>query len=111
MALVVFLSTARSMKEGQRIGEELVKCKLAACVNVIPGALSFFIWDKKIRREKEVILLIKSEKRLAREIIKKIQEIHSYSIPEGIYLAIDGGERKYLDWAKKTVKGPKRKNS
>lgn len=111
MALMLFLSTASSMKEGQRIGEELVKARLAACVNIIPGAVSLFVWDKKFCREKEVILLIKSEKRLAKAIIKKIKEIHGYSVPEGIYLEIDGGEAKYLDWVKKSIKNSGIKNS
>ena len=107
MDFMLFISTAGSQAEGERIAKALVRSKLAACINVIPGAVSFFSWEGKICREKETLLLIKSRKGVLKKIINKIKEMNSYSVPEGIYIKVDGGEKNYLDWVRKSMKAQK----
>ncbi len=98
MSFFLVLSTAGSEEEGQRIGKTLVKKRLAACVNIIPGITSHFYWGRKLCTEREVILLIKTVKRELQEIACNIKEIHSYSVPEILFIKIEGGNKKYLDW-------------
>ncbi len=98
MSFLLVLSTAASKKEGQRIGKSLVEKRLAACVNVVPGVISFFRWEGKISTEREVLLLIKTTRGSFRRIAKEIKELHSYSVPEVLSLEIDGGEERYLEW-------------
>lgn len=103
-SFIFLISTASSKKEGERIANGLLKSKLAACVNLIPGAMSFFFWKGKVCREKEVILLIKSCRGMECKIINKIKELHSYSVPEGIFINIAGGDKKYLEWVRESIK-------
>ncbi len=103
-SFILFISTAGSIKEGERIAVGLLKSKLAACVNIIPGGMSFFFWEGRLCREKEAILLIKSRKGMEKKIINKIKELHSYSVPEGLFMTIAGGDNKYLEWVKKSIK-------
>ena len=41
--------TVPSKKIGERIARTLVESKLAACVNIIPGVESVYIWEDKVR--------------------------------------------------------------
>ncbi len=103
MSFFFVLSTAGSEKEGYRIGKILVEKRLAACVNVIPGITSFFFWEGKLCKDKEVMLLIKTTERNLRKIRNNIIKIHSYSVPEILFVKIAKGDKKYLDWIQETV--------
>lgn len=104
------LCTAGSRKEAGRIGKALVEKSLAACVSVIPGVRSFFPWQGQFCEEKEILLLIKTNQGRLREIINNIKKLHSYSVPEILFVKIEGGEEKYLDWLGKMV-GRKRRRT
>lgn len=103
MGFFLAFSSARSEKEGQRIGKILVEKRLAACVNVISGMTSFFFWEGKVCKAKEVMLLIKTTERNVKEITNNIKKIHSYSVPEILFVKIEKGDKKYLDWVRETV--------
>jgi len=103
MSVWVMISTAGSAKEGNRMAKELVAGNLAACVTVFPGITSHFFWEGKLSREKEAMILIKTTKGNAGKVIKKIKQIHKYQLPEILFFQAAGGEKRYLDWVKRTV--------
>jgi len=95
--IVVFITTSSS-DEAKKIGEHLVREHLAACVNIVDGMLSIFHWEGKLNTEYENLLIVKSvEKRLS-ALIKRVQTLHSYDVPEIIALPIIGGASDYLKW-------------
>jgi len=100
---LLILSTAGTEEEGRRIAHKIVKERLAACANVVRGVTSFFYWDGKLCQEEEVMILAKTGKRKLGKLMKKIKEIHSYTVPEIIFLKVEGGEKKYLEWVKRMV--------
>ncbi len=104
--IVVFV-TAKDVTEAQKISEKLLNEKYAACVNVLEGVRSLFWWDGKVDRADEVLLIIKSQKKLFPKIIKAVKSVHSYSVPEIIALPIIDGQKDYLKWIKETT-APKR---
>ena len=63
MSVWVMLSTAGSVREANRMAETLVEENLAACVTVLPGALSHFFWEGKLCREKEAVIIAKTTRR------------------------------------------------
>jgi len=105
MSVWVMISTAKSVKEANGMAKELVATKLAACVSVFPGIISHFFWEGKISREKEAMILVKTTKKNYSKILKKIKEIHKYNLPESIFFQAAGGEKRYLDWVKKSTAG------
>jgi periplasmic divalent cation tolerance protein len=98
--IVVFV-TAGSEKEAEKIAQALLKEKLAACINIVPGLKSMFRWKGQISTEEEVLLLIKTKDKLFEKLKKRIIELHSYEVPEIIALGILAGSEKYLEWLKK----------
>lgn len=105
MKIFLVISTAGSEKEGLKIAQRLVETKMAACVNVIPKVRSFFRWKGKICQEQEVMLFIKTVQKQLKKINKEIKRIHSYELPEIIFLQIDQGGEEYLQWIKKMAGG------
>ena len=98
------LCTTSNIKEAQNIAKLLVEEKLAACVNILPGIQSIYIWENKIHNDNECLMLIKTTLKALPSLKIKIQEIHSYSIPEIIAIDITEGSEKYLNWVKQNVK-------
>ncbi|MFX1302784.1 MAG: divalent-cation tolerance protein CutA [Promethearchaeota archaeon] len=103
MNYYIFLVTVPNIEEGQRIAKILVENKLAACVNIIRNILSIYRWKGKIEEDDEHLLLIKTTKENSESIIDKINEIHSYEIPECIGFKIEKGSESYLNWIKEVV--------
>ena len=98
---IVVLVTCGSFSEGRKIARELVEARLAACVNLLESPVrSLYRWKGEMESSSEYLLLIKSRMGLFRSIRKKVQDLHSYEVPEIIALPILQGSRAYLSWIK-----------
>ncbi len=100
--LIVFI-TAPSVQDAENIGNELVDSRLAACVNILPGIRSIFIWNDKKESVDECLLLVKTRKNHFDKIRDKVRQLHSYDTPEIISVEISNGNQDYLDWIDKAV--------
>jgi periplasmic divalent cation tolerance protein len=96
--------TAANRRECRKIARHLVEAKLAACVNITQPIESIYCWEGKIADEKELLMLIKSTRRLFPEIKLEISRLHSYDTPEIICLPIVAGSQDYLQWVSDSVK-------
>lgn len=95
---IVLLSTFPSEDEAEKLGTEMVKKGLVACVNLVPKIRSIYKWKEKVYNEEEILLIIKSRKEKSKEIIEFINNNHSYEVPEVISLSISSGSKRYLAW-------------
>ena len=95
--LVVFITASRE-DEAVKIGRSLVDARLAGCVNIIKDIRSIYRWEENIEDEKEVLMIAKTRKDLFQELMKKVKELHSYTVPEIIALPIVEGSEDYLKW-------------
>ena len=94
----VIFCTVPSKDDGKKIGNILVKERLAACVNIVNGLTSIYEWKGELCDDSECLMIIKSRKVLFENIKKRIVENHPYELPEIISLSIDDGLEPYLDW-------------
>ena len=104
MDYAFILTTVSTEEEGHMIANELVKNKLAACVNIIPKVHSVYEWENTIQNETEVLLMIKTTKAREKDIYQTVQSLHSYDTPELITLPIDNGSDTYLHWLENSVR-------
>lgn len=75
------LVTAASEAEAENLAKSLVENKLAACVSLSP-IRSVYSWQGEIHSESEWQLLIKTNLAKFEALKTKIQELHSYEVPE-----------------------------
>jgi len=95
--VVVFIS-ASDEDEAAKIARALVGDRLAGCVNIIKNIRSIYTWQGQIEDEKEALMIVKTQKSLFDSLVKKVKELHSYTVPEIIALPIIEGYKDYLNW-------------
>ena len=100
----VVLSTCGSQEEGRQIAQRLVEKRLAACVNLVPGVESVYLWQGKIETAAEWLLVIKTTAGAVATVREALQELHSYEVPEFLVLAIEDGSDAYLEWIGDSVR-------
>ena len=95
----VVLVTCASMAEAKRIARAVVESRFAACVNILPGAVtSIYRWKGKVETGSERLLLIKTSRKHLAKLQAAVERLHSYDVPEFIAMPIAAGSRKYLNW-------------
>jgi periplasmic divalent cation tolerance protein len=105
---VVAMVTAPTMEEAAQLGRMLVEERLAACANLVPGLRSIYRWQDAVQDDAEVLLLIKTTANVFDRLAQRIQELHSYDIPEVLALPVVAGLPAYLQWLTAQV-GPEDK--
>lgn len=99
----IVLCTIDSIKNANELAHNLVKARLAACVNIVSGVTSVYEWENAICEENEYLLIIKTKSDLYKKLETKIKEFHPYEFPEIVSLKIDNGSKSYLDWIEKNT--------
>jgi periplasmic divalent cation tolerance protein len=95
---IVILSACDSEEQAARVARHLVELRLAACVNIVPGARSVYRWKGAIEDAAEWLLVIKSRRDLFSSIRSEIAKMHSYEVPELLALPVVEGSEGYLAW-------------
>jgi periplasmic divalent cation tolerance protein len=95
---IVVLVTTGSEEEAREIANQLVGDKLIACANIVSAVNSVFHWQGKLCNEGEALIIMKSVQENVDQIIERVQELHSYSVPEIIALPVLAGSKDYLKW-------------
>ena len=104
MSESITFSTCKNLRQANRIARTLVKEKLAACVNIVPGIASIYTWKGKIEEGKEVLLVIKSRLSLSKRLTARVKALHSYSVPEVVTIRIVSGNPDYLRWVRDSTR-------
>lgn len=95
--VMVYVTTS-GQDEAARIGRVLVEERLAACVNILPPIRSFYNWDGELQDDSEVAFIAKTTQRLVDDLVKRVRELHCYTVPAIVALPIIAGNKDYLDW-------------
>lgn len=100
---IMVTTTFNNENEAERIINLLLEKRLVSCCQ-LSRIKSAGYWKGKIIRNDELLLQMKSKKKLFKEIEKVILENHSYDIPQLIAYDIVDGYKGYLDWIEKETK-------
>jgi periplasmic divalent cation tolerance protein len=68
------------------IGDSLVREKLIACINVLPGMRSVYAWEGKIEQAHEAVAVLKTRKSLQDHVGRTLKERHPYETPSIFFI-------------------------
>ena len=80
------------------LARALVRRRLAACVNLVPGVRSVYRWKGRVEEARETLLVAKTTAARVPALLAAIAELHPYEVPEGIALPVVAGLAPYLRW-------------
>lgn len=95
---VLIYTTFPSLEAAETEGGRLVEAGLAACVNILPGMISIYVWKGERNRDAETVMIVKTRRELAERVVEEIKSRHSYENPAIVILPVHGGSAPYLDW-------------
>lgn len=104
MRETVTFVTCKDARQARRIAGALVRERLAACVNIVPGVTSIYAWEGKVEEGREALLVIKSRAGLSRKLTARVRALHSYSVPEVVTFPIASGNPDYLRWVRESTR-------
>ena len=104
MKETVTFVTCKDVTQARRIARTLVRERLAACVNIVPGVRSIYAWKGKVEEAEEALLVLKSRAALSKRLAARVRVLHSYSVPEVVTLTVAGGNPDYLRWVREATR-------
>jgi periplasmic divalent cation tolerance protein len=96
--IVVFSTAPPDTSES--MAKMLIDQRFAACVNVVP-VRSYYRWKGESFDEQEHLLIAKTTREKAGEVVAAIKIHHPYETPEIIALPIIDGYLPYLEWVRR----------
>jgi periplasmic divalent cation tolerance protein len=84
--------------EAEQAGRSLVELRLAACVNILPGMISHYRWEGEVERGEEAVMIVKTRASLTAAVEAAVKELHPYSTPAILVIALESVEQTYLKW-------------
>jgi len=79
-------------------GEALVRDRLIACINVLPGMQSVYAWKGAIERSQEAVAVLKTVKSLQDQVHRALKERHLYETPVILFIEPTGADAATLEW-------------
>jgi periplasmic divalent cation tolerance protein len=95
--------TAGNMEEAVKVGNALLKEKLAACINIIDNMKSMYVWKGEIQNENEVVVIAKTTEEKIPALIEKVKTVHSYECPCIIAFPVENGYLPFMKWVEQEV--------
>lgn len=103
--VLILLCTAPTTQVAAVLARIAVEARLAACVNIIDGVRSVYVWEGGICDEPEVQLLFKTTRARVGALSELVREAHPYDVPELLVLPADNAASSpaYLRFVREAV--------
>jgi len=98
--VLLVLTNCPDADTAAHLRRELVKARLAACVNQLGPVQSTYRWQGAIQEATEVTLLIKTTRDRYPALQAEVRRLHPYSVPEICAIAVERGSPDYLTWVR-----------
>ena len=83
----------------ERIAKDVIKLKLAVCVQIFPSIQSIYSWNGSIENDKEQCVSFKCLPSQKDSLLSHILTHHPYDTPQCIVFKADDVNDRYLTWA------------
>jgi|SaaInlStandDraft_6_1057023.scaffolds.fasta_scaffold19858_2 periplasmic divalent cation tolerance protein len=92
------------METAESIASHLLEIKLIACANIFPAGTSIYKWEGKIKKESEIYFILKTNKKLFKQVKEEILKIHPYDCPAIVEINVDNTHLPFTHWVKEQTK-------
>lgn len=100
---VIAFTSIDSEEKAAALARALVDQKLAACVHILPKGRSIYFWEGRRCEEDEFQLIIKTSADEIEALKKAIPALHSYEVPELLFVSAAQGAAPYIKWLNETL--------
>ena len=94
---VIIVSTYPNKKSVNKVANQIIKKKLAACVN-ISKISSIYTWKNKVENTSEYLAFFKTTQKNKKKLKETIKTSHPYDVPEIAEININSINKPYLKW-------------
>lgn len=102
MKPVVIISTYPDKRSVSKVANDLVKNKVAACVN-FSEISSVYSWNDKLENTSEYLAIFKTVTKNKTVLKRKIKETHPYEVPEILEVDVTSANSSYMNWLLKSL--------
>lgn|SRR5512140_649278 len=103
--LLAVITSVGTEQQALDIAHALVKRRLAACVNILPGIRSIFRWKGKVQQDAELLLVIKTLGSNFEAVRGVIKELNAYELPEILALPAVHADAAFGAWVVESSTG------
>jgi periplasmic divalent cation tolerance protein len=96
-SLIQIQTTVLTEEEAKNIAQIMIMEKLSACIQYYP-IQSVYTWKGQVEEAQEYLVIIKATKNKFEKIQKKLEEIHSYELPQITSIRNDDYLPEYGKW-------------
>ena len=96
--VVLIYLTIGDREKALTLARALVRERLLACANVVPGITSVYEWQGKICEEGEALLVGKTTRARLDALKARVQALHDYECPCLVALSVTDGLPPFLAW-------------
>jgi periplasmic divalent cation tolerance protein len=94
----IVLTTVGTAEDADKLAQQLVARRLAACVNIVGPIRSVYRWGGEVHSGPEFLLLVKTTAEGGERLRSELKSLHPYELPECVELSIEAGTEEYLAW-------------
>lgn len=91
-------TTAAAKSDLEKIADELVQRRLAACVQIGGPMTSRYWWQGKVETAEEWWCVIKTTRDKYDRVEETIRRLHPYDVPDILATPVESGNPDYLKW-------------
>lgn len=86
--------------DAERIVETLVRERLVACGNIVPGVRSIYVWKGELVRDEEAIVLMETTRERLDACTTRLRALHPYECPKIVAVDPASVNDDYLAWVR-----------
>lgn len=94
----IIYTTITNLTEAQNLANKVVKAKLAACANIIPGVLSVYEWEGEVKNDAECVVIFKTRVGQVDDLEMFIKSEHPYEVPAILGIDLSSVDADYREW-------------
>jgi periplasmic divalent cation tolerance protein len=97
-SIIQVITTIDDKEKAEFIGKQIVRKRLASCVQIAGPIKSIYWWKGQVEEAEEWQCIIKTKKSYYKKIEEEIKRFHHYELPEIIAIDVDAALTDYAKW-------------